>query len=199
MKKLSEIIIGGVRLEKILELHSKWLNNKEDGVCAHLSGADLSGAHLSYADLSCADLRGADLSNSDLRGANLCHANLSGAKLDNIKHDANTSFFAPQCPKEGSFIGWKKCRDDTLVKLLITENAKRSSATTLKCRCSEAKVLAIYDKDGKEISETVSSRNISFVYKVGEVVKVDDFDDNRWNECSRGIHFFISKEVAKQY
>ncbi|MCE5225751.1 MAG: DUF5758 domain-containing protein [Porphyromonadaceae bacterium] len=31
------------------------------------------------------------------------------------------------------------------------------------------------------------------------MVKVDDFDENRWNECSSGIHFFIAREMAVQY
>jgi len=30
-------------------------------------------------------------------------------------------------------------------------------------------------------------------------VEVSDFDDNRFNECSAGIHFFISREMAVQY
>ena len=34
---------------------------------------------------------------------------------------------------------------------------------------------------------------------VGKIVKVDDFDDNRFNECSTGIHFFIAREMAVKY
>ena len=64
------------RLEKVLELHKLWLENKEGGCCANLSGANLIRANLSCANLSCADLRGADL-----RGANLSCANLSCANL----------------------------------------------------------------------------------------------------------------------
>lgn len=48
------------------------------------------------------------------------------------------------CPSEGSFIGWKVV-DGCLIKLLIPEDAKRSSATTHKCRCDKAKVLEITD------------------------------------------------------
>jgi hypothetical protein len=49
-------------LAAILEKHLKWLQDKQDGERADLSGADLSGADLSGADLSGADLRSADLS-----------------------------------------------------------------------------------------------------------------------------------------
>ena len=38
-------------LERILELHAKWLNGEEGGERADLSGADLSGADLREADL----------------------------------------------------------------------------------------------------------------------------------------------------
>ena len=38
-----------------------------------------------------------------------------------------------------------------------------------------------------------------FIYKVGEVVYVDNFDNDRWNECSNGIHFFLNKENAINY
>ena len=36
-------------------------------------------------------------------------------------------------------------------------------------------------------------------YKVGELVIPDSFDENRWNECSHGIHFFINKQNAINY
>ena len=167
---------------------------------ANLSYADLSGADLSYADLSGADLRNADLSNANFSGANLWYAYLSGADLRNVDVSEKTVFLLPQCPSEGSFVAWKKT-DGMIIKLLVTEDAKRSSATTLKCRCSKAKVLAIENLDGSEsgLKEVASSYNSNFVYRVGEIVEVDDFDDDRWNECSSGIHFFIAREMAVKY
>ena len=53
-------------LDKILELHKMWLNGDENGKCADLSGANLSGADLRDANLSGADLRGANLYGADL-------------------------------------------------------------------------------------------------------------------------------------
>ena len=53
-------------LQKVLELHKKWLNDEPDGECA-----DLCGANLRDADLRRADLRRADLRDADLRGADL--------------------------------------------------------------------------------------------------------------------------------
>ena len=162
---------------------------------ANLSGANLIGANLSDANLSCANLSDANLSDANLSGANLRDANLRDANLSE-----GTAFLLPQCPSEGSFIAWKKCNNH-IVKLQITENAKRSSATTLKCRCSEALVLDIQTKEGSSsnIQKIQSDRDSEFIYEIGKISSVSDFDDDRWNECSTGIHFFISREMAVKY
>ena len=196
-------------LAKVLCQHQMWLENA-GGKRAILIGADLAGAILRQADLRGAslysanlrgaDLSGADLSGANLNGANLCSANLISAKLDDVEYNHKTGFFALQCPEEGSFIGYKKACNH-IIKLEILPDAKRSSATTRKCRCSSAKVLSITTLDGQDDgTQTVSSDyDNSFVYRVGEIVRVDDFDDNRWRECSRGIHFFITRDEAVRY
>lgn len=79
----------------------------------------------------------------------------------------------------------KKKADDEfkalLVKLLIPEDARRSSATSSKCRCDKAKVIEITDLKGIKTYDTaVSSYDDSFIYKVGETVSVDDFCENRF-------------------
>ena len=177
---------------------------------ADMGYADMGYADMGYADMRCADMRcanlsGANLSCADMRcanlsGASLSGANLSGADLSGASANENTCMFFLQCPSEGSFIAWKKAQEK-IVKLLVPEDAKRSSATTLKCRCSKAKVLAIENVDGSVYSETKirSNKDASFIYTVGETVEVKDFDENRWNECSTGIHFFISREMAVNY
>ena len=167
---------------------------------ANLSWANLSSANLSGANLSRAKLSGADLSSANLSGANLSRAKLSGANLEGILYNENTSFFALQCPEEGSFIGFKKA-GGKIVKLLIPEEAKRSSATSRKCRCSKAKVLSITELDGSDsgLESIQSDYSAGFVYKVGEEVSVPDFDENRWDECSTGIHFFITRDEAVRY
>lgn len=69
------------KLKRILEKHRKWLNGKEGGVRADLSGADLRWVDLSEKCLSCANLSGANLCDANLRGTNLSDANLRGANL----------------------------------------------------------------------------------------------------------------------
>ena len=104
------------------------------------------------------------------------------------------------CPYFGSFIGFKKAKDK-VVALEIPEDAKRCSATTRKCRCNKAKVLGIYDINHNLLNDTMvaSNRDNNFLYIVGETVSVDNFDEDRWNECSTGIHFFINFEEAARY
>ena len=177
---------------------------KKTVLAADLSGADLSGANLSRADLSGANLSGANLSRAnlswaDLSGADLSGANLSWADLSGANFNEKTSMFLPQCP-DGAFIGWKKAQDK-IIKLQICEDAKRSSATSLKCRCSKAIVLEIQEYDGTKshMNEVSSNFDRNFIYKIGEVVEVSNFNENRWYECSSGIHFFISREMAVKY
>jgi len=178
---------------------------------ANNSGADLSGANLRNADLSGANLRNADLRNADLSGADLSGANLSGANLRNADlrsanlrnadlrnadHNENTGFLLSQCP-DGAFIAYKKAQGK-IVKIEVCGDSKRSSATTLKCRCSKAKCLEIQNIDGSisKLKSIPSDHDCNFIYKVGEINEVLDFDEERFNECSSGIHFFISREMA---
>ena len=196
------------KLNEILKAHSEWLKTRYtdevNGERANLMGADLSEANLIGANLSGANLIGANLMGANLIGANLSGANLSGANLsraDLSRADLSGAVCPICCPEKGSFTGFKKVPGDYIVELLITENAKRSSATGRKCRCSEAVVINITDLYGKEVEEKTvySSYNQNFSYTVGETVSVDDFDENRWNECSTGIHFFITRKEAVDY
>lgn len=181
---------------------------------ANLSNTDLSNTDLRYTNLRCVDLRYTDLrytnlshadlsysnlSNANLSNANLSNADLSSANLKDIKTNIHTIGYNLACPEEGSFIGYKKA-SGCLIELLILEDAKRSSATTSKCRCNKAKVLDIENiETGKKVNEINSNYDINFIYKVGEIIHVDNFDNNRWNECSTGIHFFVNKENAINY
>ena len=175
------------KLKDILDKHLKWLRGEDGGERANLSGANLSGADLSWANLS-----GADLSGANLYGASYIE-------------DAKNLFYPIACPESGSFIGWKKARikdngGECIVKLEICEDAMRSSATGRKCRCSKATVLEVQDLGGNVLEKAaVSDRDSDFQYIPGTMVSVPDFDENRWNECSNGIHFYITREEAVRH
>ena len=132
---------------------------------------------------------------ADLRSADLSGANLSGAK-----YNERTDFLAFVCPEEGDFIAWKKV-GEVIVKLRIPSEAKRSSATIRKCRCEYAEVLELQNLDGTTYKDdkVVNDNYVETIYKVGEIVRPDSWDDNRWNECSNGIHFFMTRDEAVRY
>ena len=157
---------------------------------ADLRGADLRKANLSRADINFANLYGADLTGAFLGGAYFDEAYVSEAHID----------YPIACPEKGSFIGYKQA-NGLIVELLILDTAMRCSATSRKCRCSEAKVISITTLAGDytDVTEVCSNFDNDFIYKVGETVKVENFDTNRWNECSSGIHFFITRDEAVNY
>ena len=164
---------------------------------ANISGANLYGANLSEANLYGANLSEANLSEAylieaDLTGANLYGANLVGAKNPNIPI---------ACPEKGSFTAFKKVSGNYIVELEVPTDALRSSACSRKCRCSHAKVISFTNPDGSpaDVDVVYSNYDSSFAYRVGEIVSVDNFDTNRWNECAPGIHFFITRQEAVDY
>ncbi len=174
---------------------------------AYLRDANMYSAFCCYTnmygvDLRRADLRDANLSGADLRKADLREANLRNAYLSGTDLSEDTKIDCPiACPETGSFIGYKKAICKKIVKLQICEDAKRSSATTKKCRCSKALVLAIENMDGfdSRLQEIESRYDPCFIYRVGEIAEVPDFDNDRWNECAPGIHFFMDRQDAVEY
>ena len=198
-------------LKEILAKHLKWLRGEHGGERADLREADLCEADLCGANLYGANLYGANLCGANLCGANLCGANLYGADLWGADlREANmcgvsieiiNEYCPLACPEFGSFTGWKKASGGYIVKLQITESAKRSSATGRKCRCSEAMVLAIENEDGTpaDVTTVESVFDANFLYTIGKTVRVDDFDENRMDECGPGIHFFITRQEAVDY
>ena len=166
---------------------------------ANLSHTNLDSASLMRADLTNADLTRANLRNANLRDTILRGASLIGANLEDVITNMCTVGYNLACPEEGSFIGYKKA-SGLIIKLLIPDDAKRCSATTMKCRCNKAIVLEIEDiYTGKKVDYVRSDYDKDFVYTAGETVYVDNFDEDRWHECSNGIHFFMNKANAIKY
>ena len=214
--------ISKEELNKIIKNHQHYLNKDCDGwekMRADLSYMDLSYMNLSYTNLSYADLSYADLSyadlthtyldHTDLTYTNLSyaslfytylfHADLFNTNLTDVYYDETTSFFTLQCPEKGSFIGYKKS-GDKIVELRIEEDSKRSSATSRKCRASKVTVLSITSLDGKEeFTICENTGRYEFTYEVGKTYEVEDFDENRWHECGKGIHFFLTRQEAVAY
>ena len=164
---------------------------------ANLAGANLARAYLARANLAGANLAGANLAGADLAGADLAGADLAGASLADA-YLARAKGAAKKMPHfqlpAGDLIGWKKCGNH-IVKLLIPADAKRTASLVgRKCRAEWVRVLEI---DGAE--EAVSGHDCATVYRVGETVRPDSYDDNPLVECTHGIHWFATRAEAEEY
>jgi len=206
---------------EILERHREWLLNEDGGNRlvwseltkqeqanlrvadlssadlrgANLSHADLHGANLHYANLRYADMIYADLHGADLSGANLSEAYLRGADLSNIRFDYLTTGIHPA--PQGTLIVWGK-KSGHIVKMRVDEGVPRSCATTRKHRSASVLVLEI--DDGKMTRlEHDPDQGVPVIYEVGKVTATDSWDECRWNECSHGIHWFLTREEAEMW
>ncbi len=81
-----------------------------------------------------------------------------------------------------------------IVKLRIPADARRSHAFGRKCRAEFADVLEVI---GAEIG--ISKHDGKTEYRVGQRVTPDAFDANWADECSNGVHFFITRLEAEAY
>ena len=161
---------------------------------AYLTGAYLTGAYLTRANLSGANLTGAYLSRANLSGANLTGADLTGAYLSraNLTEEQKAKLYAVRTiTPEGNIIGWKKLRDGVICRVLIPTDAKRVGGMMgRKCRAEFVRVL-----EGTGVSE--HDPKVSYV--PGQIVKPDSYDPNPMEECSHGIHFFITRQEAEDF
>jgi len=182
---------------KILTISGNLLTetNTETLMGSNLRYVDLRRANLRGADLRGAILRDAILRDAILRDANLQGANFQGADLrrSNLQ-DANLPHFQI-CPMQGDFIAYKATIEG-IVKLLITAKAKRTSSLVgRKCRAEFAKVIAL----PRGITQAHSKHDENFVYKKGEIIKPENYDDDIRIECSHGIHFFVTRKEAEEW
>jgi hypothetical protein len=81
-----------------------------------------------------------------------------------------------------------------IVKLRVPEAAKRSHAFGRKCRAEFADVLEVFGSD-----HGVSSHDGVTTYRVGQRVMCDAWGEDWMQECSGGIHFFITRAEAEAY
>jgi hypothetical protein len=155
-----------------------------------LQGVDLRNADLSNTNLACANLRGANLQNANLRDSLLEESELEGAILPKFKI----------VPETGEFFGYKKLDSDVIIKVKIPEHADRTNAIgSLKCRASEVEVVKVVQGEIPNGRKLRSTHFGKAMYAMGEVVKADWFDPDIRNECTHGIHFFMTLEEAEQW
>lgn len=164
-------------------------------VHANLSDALFDG----YIEGNGIDFRYANVTNTHLNRIHTPLCNIVTAYTPGIENLVD--IYPLACPETGSFIAYKQLVDGIIAKLLIPEDARRSSAFGRKCRADKAQVLGLFNCDGTPAAVDVgfSQFNTDFAYHVGETVSVPDFNPDRWEECSTGIHFFLTFREAVNY
>ena len=198
-----------------------------DDLRADFSGADLRRALLPDQLLYGAMFRGANLHGADLTNCDLCRADLTGANLHytriegaNLHGAIGLQFIPIACPDTGSFIAWKAAflkgtEERVILKLLIPEDAFRTSDTRRECRASKVKVLEIQSLDGAVLVDehnpgdtyAVSIKHPEVEYRVGQITEAKPgymepmhrFEDTRYFHHSNGIFFFCNRMDAILY
>lgn len=171
-------------------------------------------------DFSRCDMRGVTFKRCHFYNCDFEEAELPPFFHPNTMEDCiNIPYMPMVCPEEGEFIGYKIASPEqmpvlssivmphenmgpanVLVTLKIPADARRSSAGGRKCRCDKAKVIGLEFFGGHKGENVAYSKfDARFEYRVGDEISVPFFDENRWNECSTGIHFFINRKEALQY
>lgn len=219
-----DVNLIGANFEGARICKCKFMNSQIDS--ANFKHCDFIGVKFIESALDDANFVNANFENVFF-GFSVCEgADFSGAKTTNVQvidtcmmGATNPPFVPLACPEEGSFIGWKKCisKDGkVIVKLLIPAEAKRSSATGRKCRASKAVVLDIQKMDGEHYPDVAysiynathiygtafnySNPDRKFEYRIGKQVETEEpFEEDRFEECASGIHFFITRQEAVNY
>ena len=163
---------------------------------ADLHHANLRGTNLFHANLEDADLEGANLScaflyHADLKGADLQYTDLSGVVLDEKEMIRRGKII-----NKKTFV-YKKCQGK-IVKLELQIGSIVFSINNKKCRTNKAKVISI-DGNNKKGLKIASNYDNNFIYEVGKIVEVPNFNLMYNIECTSGIHFFWTKNKAKKY
>lgn len=133
---------------------------------ASFSGVNFRGVDFGKADLRYADLSGADLRNADLRFAALTAAQLQDAMLDGAQLPASA------LPQTGEVRAWKRAAHGCQLQLMIPAHAERIAPLTSDlCRASEARITAIYNRDGQEAYGAYAEHDSKIVYSAGDVLR----------------------------
>lgn len=187
-------------MKRVSMLECTATNTKNTRLRARYTGETLFFA----CNLSRAYFYGNHLTNPNFCDSPMNDATLSANEFINPKH-----LIPLVCPSHGSFTAFKKVYTKNgspiIAKLTIPARAERSSSTGRKCRASEAKVMGFYDLEGKRLSKeevpyACSIYARKFRYYVGKTVyPKNSFDDDRWEECASGIHFFVTFQEAVEY
>lgn len=141
--------------------------------------------------------------------ANLSNSILKNVTINKVVLGKDAKLPPMDIPESGQFTVWKKVLVDepyrrrAILKLRVPPKARRMAALKgKKCRVEYARVISAEDIDGKPLpkdTKLMSAYNNNFKYKIGEIVRANKFDGDRFTECSNGINCFLHKQDAIDY
>jgi hypothetical protein len=164
---------SSIDIQKVLELHQKWLRCENGGeranfdytdlYKANLYGANLSYASLIYANLHKADMNGANLNGTDIAGTNLYMASLIGANL----YDANLNGANLNSANlEGANLRDSSLNNANLDFAILSnadlKNACLSNISFNDCTKFDFKILSIHGSRDKLI--LIKNKNVYMLY-----------------------------------
>ena len=160
---------------------------------ARCAFADFERANLRGAYCARADFRGADFEGSDCRDAIFDEANVRDACFTNANLEGQEAFVGSlSILPAGGIIWWKKCCGNVIVQLFIPALVARTNATGRECRAERALVLEVHGAPQGQ-----SFYDPSYIYRPGETIICHGWDENHWNICAGGIHFYITRAEAE--
>lgn len=138
--------------------------------------------------------------NMYIYGCDFMNAEIFNNTLEIEKLDYQCPGIANVAP-DGAFIAYKLSRASVsgtalLIKILIPDYAERVSCTDNSLKVSACEVISITDSTGNNVDQATSFWNPKFVYTVGETVEAGNYDSNRWEKYTGGIHCWLSADSA---
>jgi len=123
------------------------------------------------------------------------------SKFHKAERDAKLPHF--QIPQSGSLIVWGN-KSGVLVKMLVPDNALRTAClVNRKCRAEFVRVIKVYNDKGKthSMNPVTGLRPVDrkTVYEEGKITYPDKYCNDFKNDCSHGIHFFLTKKEAEEW
>ena len=139
------------------------------------------------------------------------HINLNSNNNEYLiwKNNNGISLIPPE--KGTEFIAYKACRINkgcsdfinVYVEMLVFSDSDRlftcnKTFIYSKIRFNKCKVLSTTDKQGNKYDECESFCYVKkLIYKVDEIIESDSFDSDPNNECSNGIHGFMTRDECE--
>jgi len=168
---------------------------------SNFSNSNFSDSNFNNSSFMCSNFNNSNFSNSNFSDSDFSNSNFSDSNFSNSDF-SNSNFNYRICPQLGLFIGWKKCKNNLILKLEIQDSSIVSGGfINRKLRTNKVKVLEIQNVDGttSNYSTAVSGYDTGFKYTLGETVEVENFKKDDKIDCDTGIHFFMTREEAVRW